>query len=131
MEFIAEFFVSIVLEFLLQIISQASLELGWHSLGAPFLQREKRNPVLAAIGYCLLGFIFGLLSLLVFPRTLVRGERFYNLDLLIAPVLAGLTMSAVGRLRERQGKTVLRLDSFVYGFIFAFTMASIRFVYAS
>lgn len=130
MEFIAEFFVSIVLEFLLQLIGEVFLELGWRSLGEPFLQREKRNPVLAAIGYCLFGFLFGGISLLVFPRTLVRGEKFYNLDLLIAPVLAGLTMAALGRLRERQGKTVMRLDSFVYGFIFAFTMASIRFVYA-
>lgn len=131
MELIAEFFVSIVLEFLVQVVGELSVELGWRSLGEPFVKREQQNPILAAIGYCLFGLILGGLSLLIFPHPFMRSERFHGINLIITPVLAGLTMSAIGRLRERQGKTVMRLDSFLYGFIFAFTIAAIRFVYTT
>lgn len=50
-------------------------------------------------------------------------------SLLITPLLAGLSMSGIGVLRERKGKTIIRLDSFSFGFIFAFGMALVRFMY--
>ena len=129
MEFIAEFILSVILEFLIPVLGELALELGVRSLGEPFIQREARNPVIAGIGYCLFGLILGGVSLLFFPRSIVRSETLHGINLLITPVLAGLAMSALGRLRKRQGKTLLRLDSFVYGFLFAFMMALVRFVY--
>jgi hypothetical protein len=38
-------------------------------------------------------------------------------------------MAGFGWLLERSGKRRLRLDSFVYGFIFAFPMALVRFYF--
>jgi hypothetical protein len=38
-------------------------------------------------------------------------------------------MSGLGWLRKRQGKVVLRIDTFSCGFIFAFGIALIRLVY--
>ena len=84
---------------------------------------------LAAIGYCLLGLFLGGLSLLVFPEPFVRSERFPGVNLIITPALTGLAMSSIGRLREKQGKYTIKLDSFVYGFLFAFAMALVRFLY--
>jgi hypothetical protein len=67
----------------------------------------------------------------VFPRSFVRSERFHRINLLITPLVAGLVMGTVGRWRVRHGDTLLRLDTFVYGFLFAFAMALVRFVYTT
>jgi hypothetical protein len=131
MEFLAEFILQFIFEFLLQIAGELLIELGLRSLGEPFVNREERNPVLAAIGYCLIGAILGGLSLILFPNSFVRSERFHGVNLIITPVLAGLVMAAIGRFRERHGKTVIRLDSFVYGFLFAFAMALVRFYFTT
>jgi len=40
--------------------------------------------------------------------------------------LAGFAMSAIGWIRRRQGKLLIRLETFSAGFIFAFAMALIR-----
>ena len=131
MEFIAELLLQVILEFLIPLLGEFSIELGVRSLGEPFVRREARNPVIAGIGYCLLGLILGGVSLLFFPRSFVRSETVHGINLLITPVLSGLAMSAVGRLRKQQGKALLRLDSFIYGFLFAFMMALVRFVYTT
>lgn len=131
MEFIFEVFFSFFFEFLLQIFGELLIEVGFRSLGEPFARREERSPILAAIGYSFLGLILGGLSLLVFPEPFVRSERFPGINLIITPVLTGLAMSSIGRLRERQGQTALRLDSFLYGFLFAFFMALVRFYFTN
>ncbi|HEX7332600.1 MAG TPA: hypothetical protein VF290_13940 [Pyrinomonadaceae bacterium] len=131
MEIIGELLLQLILEVLLQVLGELLAEVGLRSFAEPFVKREERNPILAGIGYCLLGLIFGGLSLLIFPDAIVRSERFHGINLLITPVLAGLAMSAFGHLLKRQGKTLIRLDSFIYGFLFAFMMALVRFVFTS
>ena len=131
MEFILEFLFSLFFEFALEFFGQLLIEFGLRSLGEPFVERERRNPIFAAVGYFLLGLILGGLSLLIFPQSFVRSQRLHGISLLITPVLAGLGMAAVGRLRVKRGQTLLRLDSFVYGFIFAFAMALVRFNYTT
>ena len=131
MEFIGELLLSFLLEFLLPFIGELFLDIGIRSLGEPFMARERRNPFLAGLGYSLLGLIFGGVSLLIFPYAFVRSETFHGINLLITPVLSGLGMCALGWLRRRRGEPVLRLDSFLYGFLFAFMMALVRFVYTT
>jgi membrane protease YdiL (CAAX protease family) len=58
-----------------------------------------------------------------------RGINLHGIGLLISPLLAGLVMSLIGSLRRRRGMSVIRLDSFGYGFIFAFGMGLIRFLF--
>jgi hypothetical protein len=131
MEIIIEFLFQIVFEFILQIFGELLVELGLRSAAEPFREREARNPVLAFVGYALLGIIVGGLSLLIFPQSFVRSAKLHWVSLVITPTLAGLVMSLVGWLRNRQGKTVIRLDSFSYGFIFAFGMALVRFLFTT
>ena len=131
MEFFFELILSFTFEFLLQVAGELLLELGLRSLGETIVSREDRNPVLAGIGYGLLGLIAGGLSLLIFPHAFASSERFHGISLLISPVLAGLFMAGVGWLRERRGQETIRLDSFLYGFIFALPMAIVRFLYTS
>jgi hypothetical protein len=131
MEIIAELLLGFIVEILLPLIGEISFEFLLRSLGEPFVARERRNAFTAGVGYFLLGLILGAASLLIFPRSFVRSERFHGINLLITPVVSGLVMAAIGRWREREGKTLLRLDSFVYGFVFALAMALVRFVYTS
>lgn len=129
LELLFEFLFQIVFEFILQIFGELLVELGLRSLAEPFYEREARNPFLAVIGYALLGFVAGGLSLLIFPHSFVRSTKLHGISLLITPLLAGLAMSLVGSLRRRQGEQMIRLDSFGCGFIFAFGMAFVRLLF--
>jgi hypothetical protein len=131
MEILFELFFEVILEFLLQVVAELLWELGLRGLAEVFRKRETHSPVLAFLGYALLGLLTGGLSLLIFPHRFIRRTTFHGISLVITPLLAGLAMSGVGMLRRRQGKSVMRLDSFSYGFIFAFGMALIRFLFAS
>jgi hypothetical protein len=131
MEIIAELVLGFILESLIPAIIEISFDFLWRCLGETFISRESRNGFMAGIGYFLFGLILGGVSLLVFPQSFVRSETFHGISLLITPVVSGLAMGALGRWREGRGETVLRIDSFVYGFVFALAMALVRFVYTS
>ena len=121
----------LVFEGIVYLLGELIVELGFRSLGETVASRHERNPILAGIGYALLGTIAGGVSLLIFPEPFVRSERFHGINLLISPVLAGLGMAGLGWLLDRSGKRRLQLDSFVFGFIFALPMAIVRFLYTS
>jgi hypothetical protein len=122
-----EFIFEIIGEFLLQAAIEMLGELGLHSLAEPF--RKPPNPWLAAVGYFIFGAIGGGLSLLIFPAHLVaEGLRWANL--MLTPIAVGLLMCGLGAWRAKQGQTVLRIDRFSYGFLFAFSLALVRLWFA-
>lgn len=122
-----EFLFEILGEFLLQAFGEALVELGLHSLAEPF--QRAPNPWLAAVGYTLFGAALGGLSLLVFPSYLVPPPwRLANLFL--TPFAVGGLMVAMGAWRARRGENVLRIDRFLYGFLFAAALALVRYLFA-
>ncbi|MCW7540955.1 hypothetical protein OOT46_24340 [Aquabacterium sp. A7-Y] len=123
-----EFLFEVVGEFLLQCLFEALAELGLHSLTEPF--RKPPNPWLAALGYTIFGTAAGGLSLLVFPSHFVHGEAMRIANLVITPFAVGGLMSALGAWRARRGHAVLRIDRFAYGYLFALTLALVRFSFA-
>ena len=123
-----EFLFEILGEFLLQAVGEALLEISLHTLAAPF--KRTPNPWLAALGYLLFGAALGGLSLLLFPHYLVAGPwRLANLFL--TPFAVGGLMVAMGHWRARRGDEVLRVNRFVYGFLFAAALALVRYVFAA
>jgi hypothetical protein len=48
----------------------------------------------------------------------------------MTPLLVGGGMMILGRLRESKGQQLVRLDRFGYAFVFAFSMALVRFFFA-
>ena len=124
-----EIILELLFEVFLYIFGEILVELGFRSLGETMTSREERNPVLAGIGYALLGTIGGFLSLLIFPDAFVRSERLHGINMVISPLLAGLGMAGLGWLLARAGKRRLRVDSFFFGFIFALPMAIVRFFF--
>lgn len=123
-----EFFVELLLEFIIQVVGEVLFELGLHSMGEPF--RKQPNPWLAAIGYAMFGLILGGISLWLLPHHMVAGVVWRRVNLLITPIAVGLCMSSLGSWRSRQGQTVLRIDRFSYGYLFALSFALVRLAWA-
>ena len=132
MEIIFELLVALlqlIAEVVLQIVFEALAELGLHSLREPFRRPEPLHPVFAAIGYAIFGAIAGGISLWLFPHLFISAQWLRVANLLATPLAAGAVMGAFGAWRRRRNEDLIRLDRFGYGFLFAFTMAVVRFVW--
>ena len=124
-----EFLLQIFLEFLLQIIGEVLIDVVLHATSRFTWVRETLNAFLTAVMYFGLGLLVGFLSVSFFPEAFIRSSTLHGISLLITPVLAGFTMAAIGWIRVRRGNLLIRLESFSYGFIFAFAMALIRLLF--
>ena len=123
-----EFLVQLLGEFLIQVIGQALVELGMHAMIEPFLKPP--NPWVASVGYTLFGITLGFISLLAFPEYLVHSGGLRIANLIITPIAVGTCMAALGAWRIRRGDNALRIDKFAYGYLFALSIAVIRFWWA-
>jgi hypothetical protein len=126
-EFILELLLEFFGEFLLGAVLEVLAEAGLHAFKRPF--EEKPSRLFAWIGYTVLGAAAGGLSLLVFPDLFMRTDLGRIGYLLLAPVAVGLTMCLVGALRERKHQELIRLDKFGYGYLFALSLAAVRFAF--
>jgi hypothetical protein len=124
-----EFLLEIFFEFLIEVFGGVLLDIVLHVSSRFVRAREAVNALLILIMYFGLGLFVGWLSILIFPKAFVRSSNLHGISLLITPVLAGFTMSAIGWIRLRQGKLLIRLETFSCGFIFAFGMALIRLLF--
>lgn len=131
-ESILEILFEILLEFVIEVLGQALMEilaeLGLASLKAAF-ERPNRSPVLAALGYALLGGILGGLSLLVRRERLFQPGPVPGLSLFASPLCVGLIMGVWGRYRRQRGHTTTNLATFSGGAAFAFGTTAVRFVW--
>jgi hypothetical protein len=127
---IAEF----LLEIFAELIAAAIFDFASRALSGLFTGLSdvfKGSRVLISFIYGLLGMSAGALSLLVLPHRLIHHTiGFHGISLFISPVVVGIVLSYVGAAMERQGKNATSLETFGYGFVFAFGMTFIRFFFA-
>jgi hypothetical protein len=95
-----------------------------------FKDLSSSKPILATAGFLSLGICFGAASLFFFPHPLIRPSRFHGISLLISPIVTGLVMALIGAIIRRTGRKSVPIESFVYGFLFAFGIAAIRLAFA-
>ena len=76
------------------------------------------------------GAIAGGITLWLLPDHMVRNEVLRKLNLLVTPLAAGGMMCLMGAWRARRGDDVLRIDRFAYGYVFALSLALVRFIFA-
>ena len=119
----------LLLEFFIQIISEALTELGLHAMKEPFQRPPK--PWLAAIGYALFGALAGIASLFIFPHHMVKAPALRWINIIITPLAAGSVMALLGAYRTRRGQRVLRIDRFWYGYLFALAFAAVRLAWSA
>ena len=118
-----------IAQFIGELLIQGLMEIGFRSLADVF--KKKRNPIFSAIGCILWGAIAGGISLVVFPASFIARSDLKLLNLLLTPVLVGVLMVLLGRLRARKGRDLVELDRFGYAFLFALTMSLVRFLWAT
>ncbi|KQV54302.1 MULTISPECIES: hypothetical protein [unclassified Duganella] len=123
-----EFLFELIGEFLIQVVVEALVELGFHSFEKS--PRRPLNPLVAGVGYAFFGVVAGAITLWLLPDHLVRNEVLRKLNLLLTPLAAGGMMCLMGAWRARRGDAVLRIDRFAYGYVFALSLALVRFVFA-
>jgi hypothetical protein len=126
---IFELIFGILAEVVLQIAAQVLFELGFYSLAEALNKKRPRNPFLASIGYLLWGGIIGLVTIFIFPELMIKNPTIRILNLIISPAIAGLSMAAIGSWRKKKGQDILRIDTFIYGALFAFGLAIVRLLY--
>jgi hypothetical protein len=127
-----------ILEMLLELVLEAAFEFAlayfftliWRGVTAVLDTSEPRNPFLACIGCALMGGVVGGISLLFLPHPLFHPSRVHGISLIVSPVLAGLGMSFISSSRK-QNRRGAHLESFSYGFAFAFGMALVRFFFTT
>jgi hypothetical protein len=122
-------FGELLLEVLFEFAGEALLDLALRAIAEVFETSRFTSPVLASVGYTLLGASAGGLSLFIFPHPLVHPSRLHGINLLVSPIVTGLVMSLIGSILRRQGKKVVQIESFGYGFAFAFGMALMRYFF--
>ena len=136
MEIIAEIIFQVLLwivqfvgELLLQAFGELIAELIGRSVKEPFRRPKPIHPWLAAIGYSIFGAIAGAISLWVLPSVFISALWLRIVNLIATPIVAGLMMERLGTWREKKDQKTIRLDTFAYGFIFALSMALVRFTW--
>ncbi len=123
-----EILLELLLELIFQVCGELLVELGLHSLAQPF--RKQPSIWVAVLGYLLLGGIVGALSVWLMPQHLTRDGWPRLANLVVTPVLAGFAMALLGLWRARRGDTVLRIDRFACGYLFALAVAVVRYAFA-
>lgn len=134
MELLAELLaglLELVGELILQLLLEGLWELGLHCVHKRRGPRRPWSPWLAGPAYAALGALTGILSLWMFPNVLIDTPWVRVLNLLLTPILAGALMAAMGAWRRRRQDTVIRLDKFAYGFLFALAMAAVRLTWGA
>lgn len=121
--------VEILAEVLFQVAIEAIIGLITRAIQRLFSETNDVSPIVAAIGYLLLGFLAGALSLLLIPHRLVPPSRIHGISLVVSPLITGMFMSQVGSLLRSKGKRTVQIESFAYGFTFALGVAIVRFAY--
>jgi len=116
---------------LLQLCGEFLAELLGRSVREPFRRPQPINPLLAALGYALFGAVAGALSLWLFPALFVASSALRLVNLVVTPLLAGAAMALLGAWRRRHEQATIRLDTFLYGYVFALAMALVRFVWGA
>jgi len=121
--------VQFVGELLLQLLLEVLAEAGVRIVRAPFEGRQPVRAWIAVLGYIALGAGAGALSLWLVPQLFIQSPVVRIANLVLTPVASGAAMAALGAWRAKRQQGLVGLDRFVYGFLFALSMATVRFVY--
>jgi hypothetical protein len=124
-------------ELLLEVFGEALLGFGGEISISLLVRSSKRllsfvlklPRLSAAIYVAATGISMGALSVLLFPHQLFHPSRFHGLSLLLSPTVTGLVMALIGKGLRKRGKRPIQIESFGFGFLFAFVAALIRFLW--
>jgi hypothetical protein len=126
-----EFIFELLFEVFAQVLWTALAEAGLHFARRPGAENAPTNVLLLVLGYSVLGAIAGGLSLLVFSNPFIHNQQARLANLVLAPIAGGLAMALLGAWRRKRGQATIQLDRFVYGYLFAQSVAFVRFFWVA
>lgn len=122
------------MEVIFELVAEFLLQGGVHLLGdlganmvAAYRRRGPRSGFVSALGHIFFGAAFGGLSLLIFRHSFAHTETMRLFALFGSPLLAGLFSALIGTWRRNAGRTAVLFETFLYGVLFAFSFALVRF----
>lgn len=121
------FILELLFEALFEFILGAIVAGIYHLLRRFWITARRGSAVVAAIILIFMGAALGSLSVLIFPHPIVPPSKLHGISLLVSPAITGLGMAAIGDGVRRRGRLPVRIESFGYGFAFAFGVALTRF----
>lgn len=126
------------MELIFELIAEVLLQGGVHLLGdvganlvASYRRRGPSSGFLAALGHIFFGAACGGLSLLLFAKSFAHTDAMRLVALFGSPLLAGLISALIGTRRRDAGRTSVLFETFLYGFLFAFSFAVVRYFFAT
>ena len=126
-DFLLELLVEALVQALGELIVELAWELGWASLRHAFRSKRRAHPVLAVMGWAIIGAICGAISALLLPHRVLPWHGRGGLSMFVAPFLTGAVMKLVGDRRREAGKDTTALATFWGGAIFALALSAVRF----
>lgn len=126
LELIFEIFGEVILQFVFEALSEAGVHVFRRAKDRPPMR-----PALAVTGIVLMGAICGAVSLWMFPGFVIASPTGRVVNLVVTPLLAAGAVTLIGAWRQRRGEPLVRLDRFWFAYLFAFSMAAVRFVFGS
>jgi hypothetical protein len=127
---LALFLLQFLGELVVQTVFEGLAELGLHAFRRRRPEARPAHPIVAAVGYLILGAAAGGLSLLILPDSLVNGLYLRIANLVLTPLALAVIMGVIGAWRRRRDQSLVRLDTFGYAYLFALALALVRFVWA-
>jgi hypothetical protein len=118
----------VLFEAIFEIAAEGLASLLTRAISRLFKTVSDASPVATTFALGMLGVLVGFLSIVAYPHPLVHPSRFHGVSVIASPLIAGFVMSQLGRLLRNRGRRVMPIESFGYGFVFAFAMALVRFL---
>lgn len=120
-----------MLELLFELLFELVVEVFGDVLVHLFAAKATERPVAwAFIGYAILGVFAGFATLLFFPEHFIHDAQLRIVNVLVTPVLIGLFMAWIGRVRAKRDQAVVRFERFTFAYVFALAMAAVRWIWA-
>lgn len=123
-----EFIFEVFGEMLLQLFAEILVQCGGQLWGSRL--REQFNPWLVAAAYAVFGLVAGGISLLVFPHHFINAAVGRLLNLVLMPIGIGVLLAVIAAWRSG-GSQRSPFNRFVCGYLFALSMAVIRYFYTT
>lgn len=129
-----EFLIEFVFEFIVEVVGQCIVELGIDlgfgkikkALVETPVEKKEINPVASIIGLLILGLLFGLASIWVYPEPIFSKTKMSGIGIVISSIATGLLLQLYGDRRRKKGKETSYFGTFWGGSSFAFAWTLVR-----
>ena len=123
MGFLAELFVSLVLE----IVGEFVLAIGWVTVSSPFRKEREMPFPLAALGIVIIAAFCAWVYDVFVPNAIFSSSPVPGISMVLAPLAVGGLTHLTGKWLKEKGRPSSHLMTYWGGALFAFVLSATRF----